>query len=368
MKISQEYICETQTSFIYISLILPGILLNNTFRGILEAFSRFDITNIIRIVFNSMQIIVTLLLVINGIINIAIIILAVCLIRYIQLIVFILVVKKILLLDLIFSFEIKIIKKLFKFGKWILISSIITPVLVQSEKIIIGSLIMVEAVSYYTGPSDIVIKLLIVPASIVSVMFPEYNRLNSGDDSQIKMFSNINTTILLIMGLFVILFSIFSTEIFLYWLGASFIGKSDIVLQILLIGLLFNPLSWNLLSFIQAKGRPDLPSKAHLIELPIHIFLLIFLTHKYGIFGSALAWTLRMVFDYLLLNSFIHKLNNITLIFRHLPYQLAAITFIIIMSNLTMGLFMKLAFAILIVLLHLVLLSKYVLKDYINYN
>ena len=56
LKISQENICETQTSFIYISLILPGILLNNTFRGILEAFSRFDITNIIRIVFNSMQI------------------------------------------------------------------------------------------------------------------------------------------------------------------------------------------------------------------------------------------------------------------------------------------------------------------------
>ena len=170
------------------------------------------------------------------------------------------------------------------------------------------------------------------------------------------------------MGLFVLLFSIYSTEIFQYWLGSSFIGKSDIVLQILLIGLLFNPLSWNLLSFIQAKGRPDLPCKAHLIELPIHIFLLIFLTYKYGIFGSALAWTLRIVFDYLLLNGFIHKLNNITLIFRYLPYQLAAITFIIIMSNLTMGLFMKSAFAILIVLLHLVLLSKYLSKNYINYN
>ena len=35
LKISQENILETQTSFIYISLILPGILLNNTFRGIL---------------------------------------------------------------------------------------------------------------------------------------------------------------------------------------------------------------------------------------------------------------------------------------------------------------------------------------------
>ena len=236
------------------------------------------------------------------------------------------------------------------------------------EKIIIGSLIMMEAVSYYAGPSDIVIKLLIVPASIVSVMFPEYNRLNSGDDFQIKMFNNINTSILLIMGLFVLLFSIFSTEIFLYWLGTSFIGKSDIVFQILLIGLLFNPLSWNILSFIQAKGRPDLPSKAHLIELPIYMFILIVLTHKYGIFGSALAWTLRMVFDYLLLNGFIHKLNNITLIFRYLPYQLAAITFIIIMSNISTGLLIKLAFAIIIVLLHLVLLSKYVQKDYFLSN
>ena len=368
LKISQENICETQTSFIYISLILPCILLNNTFRGILEAFSRFDIINIIRVVFNSMQVIVPVLLVINDIINIAIIILAVGIIRYIQLLVFILVIKKILPLDLIFSFEIKVIRKLFKFGKWILISSIISPFLVQSEKIIIGSLIMMEAVSYYAGPSDFVKKLLIVPASIVSVMFPEYNRLNSGDDSHIKMFNKINTSILLIMGLFVLLLSIYSTEIFHYWLGASFIGKSDIVFKILLIGLLFNPLSWNLLSFIQAKGRPDLPSKAHLIELPIHIFLLIFLTYKYGIFGSALAWTLRMVFDYLLLSGFIHKLNNITLIFRYLPYQLAAITFIIIISNLTLGLFMKLAFAILIVLVHLVLLSKYVLKDYINYN
>jgi O-antigen/teichoic acid export membrane protein len=50
-------------------------------------------------------------------------------------------------------------------------------------------------------------------------------------------------------------------------------------------------------SLLQATGRPDIPAKLHLLELPIYAVLIFALAKAFGLAGVAMAWTLRIAID-----------------------------------------------------------------------
>src|SRR5205814_1034934 len=54
-------------------------------------------------------------------------------------------------------------------------------------------------------------------------------------------------------------------------------------------------------TLISALGRPDISAKFHMLELAIHLPLAWWLVSTYGITGAATAWTVRVIFDSLLL-------------------------------------------------------------------
>jgi O-antigen/teichoic acid export membrane protein len=60
-------------------------------------------------------------------------------------------------------------------------------------------------------------------------------------------------------------------------------------------------------ALLQGAGRPDIPTKLNLIELPFYLTILWWLTGVYGINGTALAWSFRAVIDALALMFFAHR-------------------------------------------------------------
>jgi O-antigen/teichoic acid export membrane protein len=62
-----------------------------------------------------------------------------------------------------------------------------------------------------------------------------------------------------------------------------------------------NCLAYLPFTLLQARGRADVPAKAHLVELPLYLVLLWALVTRWGIEGAALAWALRCVADALVL-------------------------------------------------------------------
>jgi O-antigen/teichoic acid export membrane protein len=52
---------------------------------------------------------------------------------------------------------------------------------------------------------------------------------------------------------------------------------------------------------MQALGRPDLTAKFHLVELPLHGLLVWWLISMWGTTGAALAWSIRVGVDAMLL-------------------------------------------------------------------
>jgi O-antigen/teichoic acid export membrane protein len=94
---------------------------------------------------------------------------------------------------------------------------------------------------------------------------------------------------------------LFAENILQVWLGTDFAVKSTVVLQILALGVLINSLAYIPFALLQGAGRPDLPVKFHLLELPLYIGILWFSVNQWGIAGAAVAWTFRVALDAILL-------------------------------------------------------------------
>jgi O-antigen/teichoic acid export membrane protein len=102
----------------------------------------------------------------------------------------------------------------------------------------------------------------------------------------------------------------FSKEVLMYWLGKDFANNSAISLQWLAAGVFINCLAQVIYTLIQGQGRPDLTAKIHLLEIAFYLPLLFWILNKYGITGAAIAWTLRVTVDAVLLMWVAQRMNH----------------------------------------------------------
>jgi O-antigen/teichoic acid export membrane protein len=85
------------------------------------------------------------------------------------------------------------------------------------------------------------------------------------------------------------------------WLGAALAERAAPVGQILLVGIWINTLAFIPFTYLQGRGRPDLPAKFHVMELLPFVATLWVLIDWLGLPGAAWAWDLRVLADTLLL-------------------------------------------------------------------
>lgn len=185
------------------------------------------------------------------------------------------------------------LRALFTYGFWITISNVVGPLFHYLDRVFIGALLSVTALSYYSGPQQFLNGIWIIPSSLTTTLFPAFSSLDAANrrETIAKVYMLSLKTILLTVGP-VVLFAVFlSRTILRLWLGVEFADKSTSVLQILLIGALVNSLALCPHALIRALGRPDLTAKFHLLELPIYVAMLWFLVKKLGNAGAAWSWS-----------------------------------------------------------------------------
>lgn len=95
----------------------------------------------------------------------------------------------------------------------------------------------------------------------------------------------------------VLLVVTFAREGLALWLGAEFARNSTSILQCIGIGVFLSSLNRLPVALIQGAGRPDLTAKLNFVELVFYLPLLWWLTQNYGIIGTAVVWTGRVVVD-----------------------------------------------------------------------
>src|SRR6266478_6316543 len=64
---------------------------------------------------------------------------------------------------------------LLRFGGWMTVSNIVSPLMVTLDRFLIGAMVSMTAVAYYATPYEIATKFWFVPGVVLSVMFPAFS-------------------------------------------------------------------------------------------------------------------------------------------------------------------------------------------------
>jgi O-antigen/teichoic acid export membrane protein len=302
LKIPLELQGETLHSFYLLALSVPIVITTAALRGLLEAYQRFGLINALRIPM--------------GIFAYAGPMLVLPFTRSLFAVVSVLIVGRFvgLIAHLIFCLQVmpsidksifwdrSVVGPLMRFGSWMTVSNVIGPLMVTFDRFVIGSVLSVAAVAFYTTPSELVSRLWLIPSSLLGVMFPAFSTGFVQDRNRTAMLYARSVKYLLLSVFPLILLMVaFAPEGLKLWLGSEFAAHSSRVLQWLALGAFMNCLSAAPFAVVQGAGRPDLTAKLHLIELPLYLAGLFWLTKMQGIEGAAIAWTSRVAIDAIVL-------------------------------------------------------------------
>jgi O-antigen/teichoic acid export membrane protein len=201
------------------------------------------------------------------------------------------------------AFDRSLVRCLLGFGGWVTVSDAISPILVSFDRFLIGALRSIAAVGFYTPCYMISTRLGILPQSLAATLYPAFSTSAGRGDSEWIKSALVRSLkyLLLLVGPAALVLVFFARPFLTLWLGAKFADEGALVLQILAVGVLINSLAFVPYHLLRGLGRPDLTAKFHLLEVPLHVALAWFLVTAFGLPGAALAWTLRVSLDFLLL-------------------------------------------------------------------
>ena len=194
----------------------------------------------------------------------------------------------------------RIISLLIAFGGWITVSNIISPAMVYFDRFIISNMLGARHVAYYSGPSEAIARLGILPAAVGRAIFPKLSC--AGHKDELKR--NMTVSWLLMFAVcapVVIIGIVFAENILHLWLGTSYAAHSKNILIILLVGFLFNALAQVPFTAIQSAGKAKITALLHCVEIIPYFVMLYFFVQHYGLIGVAFAWSIRVIVDWIIL-------------------------------------------------------------------
>ncbi len=275
---------------------LPIMFVSSSFRGVLEAAQRFDLVNAIKVPVNVLFYVVPLLGVamgfaLPGIVVLLVISRAAALLAWGAMALRVLPAlstRPVLRRDLV--------RPLFSFSGWLGLSSILWAVTTSIDRLIIGALITVEAVTFYSAPYEAINRIGVVPGSLSMVLFPAFSFLDAGGrtESTETLFARSTRFLLLSTGPVFIVLMFFAGDLLRLWLGPEFAAQSAFVVQVLSAGFLVNTIVAVPNNYLIGIGRVDVAPKYQVFELVVFATLTWLGAKLWGIKGVAVAQALRL--------------------------------------------------------------------------
>ncbi len=190
-------------------------------------------------------------------------------------------------------------RSLLGYGGWITVSSVVTPFLNTLDQVVIGRVLGVSSVTYYSVPMNLVMRSQLITNALARTLFPRLSSSSRADATLVAERSMIVSAIL--YAGFCSTGIIFLRPFLTLWINPGFSDMAGGLGVILLVGAWVNALTFAPYALLQGQGRPDLTAKLHLAQALPYFALLYVLTHQFGLLGAAAAFAIRSVFDFVIL-------------------------------------------------------------------
>jgi O-antigen/teichoic acid export membrane protein len=346
-KISENFRQETTSIFYILAMAIPIVTTMTGLRGLLEAHQKFATINIMKSFLGMFTFLgpFLVLLITDSLFWVIVFLVLIRIVMWVLYLLQCLKVEEKIRNQIKIDF--KSIKPVLKFSLWITIGNIIGPIILYSDRLLIGAMISVVAVTYYVTPYELVTRLLMIPVALSGVLFPIFSAsyVNNAETTK-KIFLRGVKFIFLIMYPFILLIVTFSYQGIEIWMGEEFAIQSSLILQLLAIGILMNSLSLIPNNFFQGIGKPKIPTLINLIEFPFYILMMWFSIKIYGIKGAALAFMIMAGIDASIMYFAAYKMSMIKLSSNYIVILFIIMIVLLIVPFLMSGIFFKVIFAI----------------------
>jgi O-antigen/teichoic acid export membrane protein len=299
LNMSDELADEAAWSFALIGLSLPAVIVSTGLRGVLEAYQRFRALTAIRVPMNAATFLGPLaMLPISH--HLAALTSTLIVSRIAGAIAYAEVCRR--TVPGLFARRNRLyplrIRQIWRFARWMAITNVLAPVLIQIDRFAIGIALSASAVAFYAAPSDVITRFAVIPLSVVGVLYPAMATSHALDPSSgSRLFDRGCRGLLLLLVPPALVVFAYAHEVLDVWLGPQFAEQSDSLLRWLCLGVVINSIGQVPFAFIQAVGRPDRTAWLHMAEVPLYLMALALALAAFGLEGVAIAWSLRALFD-----------------------------------------------------------------------
>jgi O-antigen/teichoic acid export membrane protein len=294
---------EAEVAFRWLAVSVPFVVLSLNLRAVLEGAQRFDLSNLIRAPHGALAFALPAVAALWG----ADLPLIVVLLLGLRVVVCGLTWLAVRVALPTFRFRGRLNRELmrpvFGYGGWVAVSNIVGPLLMFLERFVLGAVAGVGSVAYFAAPYEAISRLLILPAALAGGLLPVVSTplvANQGGDAEQLLGRSVRALVTL-LALPVIVVILFSHPLLGWWLGPVYAAQGSTALSILAAGVFIIGIAHVPSIFLYGQGRPDLPAIFQLVELPPYVALAWWCVRAYGVTGAALAWTLRVTLDAVLL-------------------------------------------------------------------
>ena len=193
-------------------------------------------------------------------------------------------------------------RRMLGFGGWVTISNLLQPAMIHGDRFFLASTRGPVAVTWYVTPAELIVRLLVLPRALVTVLFPNLTVLfATGKEGVAELFE---TSLLLLMGVMFVgcsVLMLIGPPALEVWLTPEFRENSGPVLRLLALGIFSLALAYVPQFLVQASGKPSATARIHLIQFPIYLVLAWIGPRLGGAPGAALAWALRAAVERILM-------------------------------------------------------------------
>ncbi len=182
-------------------------------------------------------------------------------------------------------------------GGWLTVSNVVGPLMVTFDRFVIAAMVSLTATSWYFVPQETALRLLVVPAAVATTIFPMLARLGGVHADRQRISHDALLAIAATSLPAAAVLAAFAQPLLSVWMGAEFARSAAPVAAIIAVGLFANCCAQAPFAWVQAAGRADVTGRLHLAQLPFYGLLLVGLTWRFGIVGTAIAWSVRAVAD-----------------------------------------------------------------------
>ncbi len=191
-----------------------------------------------------------------------------------------------------------VVQRLARVGGWITVSNLVNPLLVSADRVIVSSTLGVAAVGYYATPQEVVTKLWIFTGAVLPVLFPALAATFASDATRAaKLFDRAARIIAVALLPVAALMALYAPEWLGWWLGPGFVREGASLVRVFAIAIFCNCVGQTAFTALQAVGQQRVTGVSHLVQLPLLIVALAWVTPRYGLLGAALVWGARIVVD-----------------------------------------------------------------------